>query len=205
MEGLPAGLVVNGPLGESVPFVRDAVDELRRIYCGASGYDFAHVRDPKERLWLRDAVESGRYGGRLGAEEAVKLLERLTEVDTLERFLQKTFLGQTRFGLEGLDVSVPMLDRLVRRASEDGIPEVVMGTVSRGCLNLLAHLLGEPYAAIFGLFERPGGSDENGGWVGDVKHHQGARLLRRREGRRAQGLVEPTAQPEPPGVPRSGG
>jgi 2-oxoglutarate dehydrogenase E1 component len=175
LEGLPAGLVVNGPLGESVPSVRRAVDELRRIYCGASGYDFAHVRDPKERLWLRDAVESGRYGGRLGAEEAVKLLKRLTEVDTLERFLQKTFLGQTRFGLEGLDMSVPMLDRLVRRASEDGIPEVVMGTVSRGRLNLLAHLLGEPYAAIFGLFERPGGSDEDGGWVGDVKHHQGAR------------------------------
>jgi len=79
LEGFPAGLVVNGALGESVPFVSDAVDELRRIYCGASGYDFAHVRDPKERLWLRDAVESGRYGGRLGAEEAVKLLKRLTQ------------------------------------------------------------------------------------------------------------------------------
>jgi 2-oxoglutarate dehydrogenase E1 component len=48
LEGLPAGLVVNGPLGESVPFVRDAVDDLRRIYCGA---DFAHMRGPKER-WL---------------------------------------------------------------------------------------------------------------------------------------------------------
>jgi 2-oxoglutarate dehydrogenase E1 component len=54
LEGLPAGLVVNGPLGESVPFVRDAVDDLRRIYCGA---DFAHMRGPKERHWLRDAVE----------------------------------------------------------------------------------------------------------------------------------------------------
>jgi 2-oxoglutarate dehydrogenase E1 component len=175
LEDLPAGLVVGGPVGRQASAAREAVDELRRIYCGASGYDFAHVRDPKERLWLRDAVESGRYGDRLGAEEAVKLLERLTEVDTLERFLQKTFLGQTRFGLEGLDASVPMLDRLVRRASEDGIPEVVMGTVSRGRLNLLAHLLGEPYAAIFDLFERPGGSDEDGEWVGDVKHHQGAR------------------------------
>ncbi len=175
LEALPTGLVVNGPLGESASSVRGAVNELQRIYCGASGYDFAHVRDPKERLWLSDAVESGRYAGRLGAEVAVKLLERLTEVDTLERFLQKTFLGQTRFGLEGLDVSVPMLDRLVRRASEDGIPEVVMGTVSRGRLNLLAHLLGEPYAAVFDLFKRPGGSDEDGEWIGDVKHHQGAR------------------------------
>ena len=78
LEDLPAGLVVNGPLGESAPSVRGAVEELRRIYCGASGYDFAHVRDPKERLWLRDAVESGRYGDGLGAEEALKLLERLT-------------------------------------------------------------------------------------------------------------------------------
>jgi 2-oxoglutarate dehydrogenase E1 component len=147
------------------------VDELRCVYSGASGYDFAQVRATEERSWLRDAIESGRFGGRLGVEDFRRLLNRLTQVEVLERFLQRTFLGQSRFGLEGLDVSVPMLDSLVQAASEDGIAEVVMGTVSRGLLNLLVHLLGESYAAIFDLFDRPGGPEEEGKWVGDVKHH----------------------------------
>ena len=172
---VPAGLVVGGPVGDRASSAREAVDELRRVYCGASGYDFAHLRATEERFWLRDAIESERFGGRLGVEDSRRLLKRLAQVETLERFLQRTFLGQTRFGLEGLDMSVPMLDSLVQAASEDGIAEVVMGTVSRGRLNLLVHLLGEPYAAIFDLFDRPGDPEEDGKWVGDVKHHQGAR------------------------------
>ena len=175
LEYVPAGLVVGGPVGGRASSVREAVDELRCVYSGASGYDFAHVRATEERSWLRDAIESGRFGGRLGVEDSRRLLNRLTQVEVLERFLQRTFLGQSRFGLEGLDVSVPMLDSLVQAASEDGIAEVVMGTVSRGLLNLLVHLLGESYAAIFDLFDRPGGPEEEGKWVGDVKHHQGAR------------------------------
>jgi len=175
LECVPAGLVVGGPVGGRASSVGEAVDELRRVYCGSSGYDFTHVRATEERSWLRDAIESGRFGGKLGVEDSRKLLNRLTQVEALERFLQRTFLGQTRFGLEGLDVSVPMLDSLVQAASEDGIGEVVMGTVSRGRLNLLVHLLGESYAAIFDLFDRPGDPEEDGKWVGDVKHHQGAR------------------------------
>jgi 2-oxoglutarate dehydrogenase E1 component len=171
LEYVPAGLVVGGPVGGRASSVREAVDELRCVYSGASGYDFAQVRATEERSWLRDAIESGRFGGRLGVEDFRRLLNRLTQVEVLERFLQRTFLGQSRFGLEALDVSVPMLDSLVQAASEDGIAEVVMGTVSRGLLNLLVHLLGESYAAIFDLFDRPGGPEEEGKWVGDVKHH----------------------------------
>ena len=85
LEYVPAGLVVGGSEGDRASSAREAVDEVRSVYCGASGYDFAHVRATEERFWLREAIESERFGGRLAVEDSRRLLKRLTQVETLER------------------------------------------------------------------------------------------------------------------------
>jgi 2-oxoglutarate dehydrogenase E1 component len=106
-------------------------------------------------------------------EEALRLLKQLTRVDTFEKFLHKTFLGQKRFSVEGNDMVVPMLNTLIRSAADAEIPEVVMGMAHRGRLNVLAHVLNKPYGKIFGEFQQPDRGESSsvsespgGGWVG---------------------------------------
>ncbi len=182
LETLPASIVVGGPIGERTGTAREGADELRRVYCSTTGYDFGHVHDPEERFWLRETVESCRFSGPLGDEQAKVILRRLTLVDTFEKFLHKTFLGQKRFSVEGVDMVVPMVNTFVRAAAEDGIPEVVMGMAHRGRLNVLAHVLDKKYKHIFGEFQQPERGEgtavaesSGGGWVGDVKYHLGIR------------------------------
>ncbi|MBV9453926.1 MAG: 2-oxoglutarate dehydrogenase E1 component, partial [Rubrobacter sp.] len=185
LEALPAS-VVNapgvGPVPKRTSSAQEAVDELQRLYCESTGYDFGHIHTADERFWLREAVESERFVEVLAGESAKALLAELTQVDTFEKFLHKAFLGQKRFSVEGVDMVVPMLNLLVRSAAEKGIPEVVLGMAHRGRLNVLVHVLGKEYAQIIGEFEQPESkempsiSEGTGeGWVGDVKYHLGIR------------------------------
>jgi 2-oxoglutarate dehydrogenase E1 component len=182
LEHLPPALIVGGSIGERARNGREAADELRRVYCETTGYDFGHVHTPEERFWLREAVESGRFYRRMEGDGARRLLVRLTRVDGFEKFLHRTFLGQKRFSVEGVDMVVPMLNNLARQAADDGIPEMVMGMAHRGRLNVLAHVLDKPYKKIFSEFQQPdkgeaaaAAESPGGAWVGDVKYHLGIR------------------------------
>ena len=181
LETLPS-LIIGGPIAGRTSNAREAVDELRRIYCDTTGYDFGHVHDPEERFWLRESVESGRFDKTMAGENAKRLLQRLTRVDAFEKFLHKTFLGQKRFSVEGNDMVVPMLNRLIRSAADVGTPVVTLGMAHRGRLNVLAHVMDKPYSKIFGEFQQPERGEQSSAagspgdaWVGDVKYHLGIR------------------------------
>ena len=47
----------------------------------------------------------------------MRLLGRLSEVEGLERYLRRAFLGQKQFSVEGLDVMIPMLDEAIELAA----------------------------------------------------------------------------------------
>jgi multifunctional 2-oxoglutarate metabolism enzyme len=156
----------------------DALPHLRETYCGPIAYEIEHIASHRQRLWLREAIESGTFRQPLGADEQKALLRRLTEVDALERFMHKAYLGQKQFSIEGLDMTVPMLDELIQLSASRGAREVVIGTAHRGRLNILAHNLGRPYDTIFAEFEgtstlEPITTIPQGG-TGDVKYHHGA-------------------------------
>jgi 2-oxoglutarate dehydrogenase E1 component len=181
LETLPS-LIIGGPIAERTSNAREAVDELRRIYCDTTGYDFGHVHDPEERFWLRESVESGRFDKTMEGENAKRLLQRLTRVDAFEKFLHKSFLGQKRFSVEGNDMVVPMLNRIIRSAADVGTPVVTLGMAHRGRLNVLAHVMDKPYSKIFGEFQQPEKGEQSSAagrpgdaWVGDVKYHLGVR------------------------------
>ena len=181
LETLPS-LIIGGPIAERTSNAREAVDELRGIYCNTTGYDFGHVHDPEERFWLRESVESGRFAKRMEGEDARRLLGRLTRVDAFEKFLHKTFLGQKRFSVEGNDMVIPMLNRILRSAADVGTPVATLGMAHRGRLNVLAHVMDKPYSKIFGEFQQPEKGEQasaagsrGDAWVGDVKYHLGIR------------------------------
>ncbi len=184
LAALPAS-VIGGPCADGAQNAGEALARLRAVYSGSVGYEDDHIQIAEERAWLRDAVETGRFFAGFTTGEKRDILERLTEVDTFEQFLQTTppFQGQKRFSIEGCDVMVPVLDAIIRCSAQSGTREVVMGMAHRGRLNVLAHVLGKPYAAILGEFPNPSTTEAKPsvagtgaiGYSGDVKYHKGYR------------------------------
>jgi len=173
--------VIGGHSAEGVSNALEAINVLRAMYSGTISYEFDQVKSPIERGWLRDAVGLQRYHGMPDAATKRALLERLTQVETFERFLHAAFPGQTRFSLEGTDMLIPMLDEIIRGAAESGSEEVIIGMAHRGRLNVLAHIVGKAYGAILSEFmHMKSGKGESitdsfrFGWIGDVKYHLGA-------------------------------
>ena len=156
----------------------DALPHLRETYCGPIAYEIEHIASHEQRLWLRERIESGEFRTPLRTEEQKALLRRLTQVDALERFMHKAYLGQKQFSIEGLDMTVPMLDETIQLSGSRGAREVVIGMAHRGRLNVLAHNLGRRYDTIFAEFEGSSTLDPittiPQGGTGDVKYHHGA-------------------------------
>ncbi|MEA2214584.1 MAG: 2-oxoglutarate dehydrogenase component, partial [Solirubrobacteraceae bacterium] len=155
----------------------DALPHLRETYCGTIAYEIEHIASHRQRVWLREHIESGAFRQDLTNDERRTLLKRLVEVDALERFMHKAYLGQHQFSIEGLDMTVPMLDELIQLSAAHGGQEVVIGMAHRGRLNVLAHNLGRAYDTIFAEFEGASTLEvvttiPQGG-TGDVKYHHG--------------------------------
>ena len=156
----------------------DALPRLHEAYCGTMAYEQEHISNHGERVWLRQMIETGHHRQPLSVEEQKWLYQRLIEVEALERFLHKAYLGQKRFSIEGVDLLVPMLDLVIELAAQQGAREVVLGMAHRGRLNVLAHTVGRPYETIFAEFEGAKNAELAGlapeGGTGDVKYHHGA-------------------------------
>ena len=175
MAGIPAGVLRLATPGKTLA---EALPNLEAAYCGTIAYELEHISNHEERVWLRQMIESGAHRQPVTTSEKKRLLARLTEVEALEKFLHKAYLGQKRFSIEGVDMLVPMLDLTIELAAQSGAREVVLGMAHRGRLNVLAHTVGRPYETIFAEFE--GGRAVEGGFLtpeggtGDVKYHHGA-------------------------------
>jgi len=160
----------------------DVVRYLKDIYTGTISFEFDHVNNDEERKWLLEHIEAGKYHADLSADEKKQLLDRLAHVEGFENFLHKTFVAQKRFSIEGLEMMVPMLDRVVKHAIDDQVDNIMMGMAHRGRLSVLAHVLSKPVDLIFSEFHyspdkelvpSEGSRGINYGWSGDVKYHFG--------------------------------
>jgi multifunctional 2-oxoglutarate metabolism enzyme len=176
MARIPADVLRISVPGQTLA---DALPHLRATYCGTIAYEVEHIGSHPERIWLRQVIESGEHRRPLSADGKKQLLARLTAVDALERFLHKAYLGQKRFSIEGLDMTVPMLDFTIELAGAHGTRKATIGMAHRGRLNVLAHVVNVPYETILAEFEggRREETAESEGWnagTGDVKYHHGA-------------------------------
>jgi len=179
MAKIPASILRIGVPGESL---LEALPRMRDAYCGTIGYQFEHLSSHQQRLWLREMIETGAHRQPLTDAEKKRLLDRLIDVFQFERFLEKAYLGQKMFSIEGLDAVVPMLDEAVSLAQRAGADEVVFGMAHRGRLSVLAHNLGRSVESILAEFEgskrieavKAVAAIPHGG-TGDVKYHYGHR------------------------------
>ena len=142
LAGLPSSLVMEDDQERSVA---DALHELRDIYARSIGYEFEHLDDHMKVQWLWDQVETAANFPAMTPGKKRALLHRLTQVEGLEQFLHRAYLGQKRFSVEGTDMLVPMIDLAMEEAIRDGASEAVLGMAHRGRLNVLTHIVGVSY------------------------------------------------------------
>ncbi len=154
----------------------DILPKLRETYASTIAYEVEHISNTEQRRWLREYIESGKHKIALSKERQIAFLNRLTKVETFERYLRKTFLGQKTFSGEGLDVMIPMLEEMLDMLADDGTPNAVLGMAHRGRLNVIAHVVNMPYEELLGEFEAAHQRGEVGDddVTGDVKYHHGA-------------------------------
>ena len=150
--------------------LRDILELLKSVYCGSIGAEYMHITDTQEKRWLQSALEGVRGVPAYPSEVRRGILERLTAAEGLERFLATKYVGAKRFGLEGGEALIPMLDELIQRAGGAGTKEIIMGMAHRGRLNVLVNILGKSPEELFAEFEGKKGQ-QNG--TGDVKYHMG--------------------------------
>ncbi|MGN7852846.1 MULTISPECIES: 2-oxoglutarate dehydrogenase E1 component [Exiguobacterium] len=181
LRKMPVSLVCPEP-PTGIQDAYEGIEHLKAQYTGAAAVEFQHVDDLDEKKWLRQKIEQGALTATLDAEQKKQLFKRLAETDLFEKYLHKTYVGQKRFSIEGLDAMVPLLDTIVGHLISNGSETINIGMAHRGRLNVLAHVLGKPYEMIFAEFQHAPNHDlvpSEGsigityGWTGDVKYHLG--------------------------------
>ncbi len=155
--------------GKAEASLREIVSDLEKTYCGTLGAEVMHITRSKERRWLLSRLESSRAKAILSTDAKRALLERLTAAEGLERHLDSKYPGTKRFGLEGGESLIPLLDALIKRAGSFGAKEMVLGMAHRGRLNTLINIFGKSPSDLFGEFE----GKKLVTTSGDVKYHQG--------------------------------
>jgi len=165
--------VCGGLCGKLTAKLRDILDTLRETYCGKIGPEYMHIQETVQKKWLQDRMEPTRNHGALDLATKRRILMKLNDAESFERFLHTKYVGHKRFSLEGAETLIPMLDYLFNQATEDGVTEAVIGMAHRGRLNVLANILGKSYEKIFHEFEGDVDPNTTQG-SGDVKYHLGA-------------------------------
>jgi len=159
-------------LGIGAAKLKDIVAHLEETYCESIGVEFAYIRHPETFNWLKEKIESSKNKTKFTVDQKRQILKKLNQAVVFESFLDKKYVGQKRFSLQGAEVLIPALDSVVEKGAELGIDEFVFGMAHRGRLNVLANIFYKTYKEIFSEFDSKDYEDDNL-FDGDVKYHMG--------------------------------
>ncbi|HET8731855.1 MAG TPA: 2-oxoglutarate dehydrogenase E1 component, partial [Moraxellaceae bacterium] len=160
----------NLAIGKEECTLGEMVQAMESIYCGSIGAEYMHIVNTAEKRWIQQRLESVRGNPNFSGDTKKHILERLTAAEGLEKYLGTKYAGAKRFGLEGGESLIPLIDETIQRAGSYGVKEVVIGMAHRGRLNVLVNILGKNPSDLFGEFEGKMFTKQGSG---DVKYHQG--------------------------------
>ncbi|GHF55863.1 2-oxoglutarate dehydrogenase E1 component [Deinococcus metalli] len=154
--------------------LRDVISQLQETYCGSIGFEYNSL-PARERQWFQSRIETGRGQARhdLSVEERRRLIAKLTAAEGLELYLRNKYPGVKRFGLEGGESFIPLVDRIIQQAGRVGVKEVVLGMAHRGRLNTLVNIFGKQPSDLFAEFDGKKRLSDDPDVAGDVKYHMG--------------------------------
>jgi multifunctional 2-oxoglutarate metabolism enzyme len=145
---------------------------LRDAYCRTIGVEYMHIQNTDEQRWVQERVESTQV--EFDSEQKMRILERLNAAESFEKFLATKYVGTKRFGIEGAESAIPILDEVLGRAADAGLDSAILGMAHRGRLNVLTNIMGKSYEAVFSEFEGHLDPTSVQG-SGDVKYHLGSK------------------------------
>ncbi len=149
----------------------DLLHVLRDAYCRTIGVEYMHIQDFAEQRWIQRKLEGAH--DELSKDRKRRVVERLNAAEAFEKFLATKYVGTKRFGLEGAESAIPVLDQVLTMAAGAGMDSAVLGMAHRGRLSVLANVIGKSYDQIFKEFEGHVDPSSVQG-SGDVKYHLGA-------------------------------
>ncbi|HUR24086.1 MAG TPA: multifunctional oxoglutarate decarboxylase/oxoglutarate dehydrogenase thiamine pyrophosphate-binding subunit/dihydrolipoyllysine-residue succinyltransferase subunit [Acidimicrobiales bacterium] len=161
----------DGVAGRNIMPLGDLLGVLRDAYCRRIGVEYMHIQEPDQKAWIQHQVEGVHTV--FSTAEQLHILDRLNAAEAFERFLHTKYTGHKRFGLEGAESLIPLLDEVLDSAASSGYQEAILGMAHRGRLNVLANLVGKSFRQIFREFEGDLDPSTTQG-TGDVKYHLGA-------------------------------
>ena len=156
-------------IGKADATLGEIVEAMERTYCHTIGAEFMHIVDTEERHWIMRRMEAVRSAPDYPRDTRMQLLESLIAAEGLEKSLGSKYPGTKRFGLEGGESLIPMLEEMVQRCGSQRAQEIVIGMAHRGRLNVLINILGKNPSELFAEFEGRVEYETSG----DVKYHQG--------------------------------
>ncbi|MFN3828075.1 MAG: 2-oxoglutarate dehydrogenase E1 component [Micavibrio sp.] len=166
-------IFINGVLGMETATLREILQVLKQTYAGSIGVEFLHMSDPEQKAWIQQRIEGPRNNTDFTPEGKRAILQRLTAAETFEKFLHVKYTGTKRFGLDGGEALIPALEQVMKRGSQLGVEEVVLGMAHRGRLNVLTNVFGKPFTALFSEFQGKSSNPDDVQGSGDVKYHLG--------------------------------
>ncbi|WP_343128829.1 2-oxoglutarate dehydrogenase E1 component [Buchnera aphidicola] len=143
---------------------------FKKKYCKNIGYEFKHLKDKKEIIWLEKYIEEKFLKYSFNKSEKKKILKNLIFAETFEKFIHQKFPGSKRFSLEGCEILIPLLKKIFKDSFKYNIQKIFLGMTHRGRLNVMHNIFKENLTNIFKKFF---GNLENTEITGDVKYHLG--------------------------------
>lgn len=151
--------------------LRQIIERCEEVYCRSIGIEYMHLDDPERIKWVQSQIRVNNNYPNYSADEKKLIIHKLNEAVAFENFINRKFVGQKRFSIEGAESLIPALEFGIRRATKLGVAEFVMGMAHRGRLNVLSNVFGKTQRDIFSEFEGKEFIDEE--FDGDVKYHLG--------------------------------
>ena len=174
-------IFLNGVTNKKYSNISEILTFLNKTYCGSIGYEYMHISNPEERIWLRRRIEEDENEIKFTKNGKEAILNKLIQAEGFEKFLATKYVGTKRFGLDGAESLIPALEQIIKIGGQSQIKEVKIGMSHRGRLNVLANVLQKSYKRIFNEFAGEFNSSSNEG-AGDVKYHLGASSNREFDG-----------------------
>src|SRR4029079_18801578 len=108
----------------------DLLGVLRDAYCRTVGIEYMHIQDFAEQRWIQSKVEGVQTA--VSKERNQRIREGLNAAEAFEKFLATKYVGTKRFGLEGAESAIPILDQLLSMAADAEAHSAATGIDHRG-------------------------------------------------------------------------
>eukprot|EP00760_Papus_ankaliazontas_P000627 PhM_4_TR10153/c1_g1_i2/m.7825/K00164/OGDH, sucA; 2-oxoglutarate dehydrogenase E1 component len=156
--------------------LREVISELKKVYCNKIGWEYMHIVDSQKTSWIRSRIHENKA---LTPQERHDTLQDLAVAEGFEKFLHTKYATTKRFGLDGAETLIPLINKVIDEAANAGVESFIIGMAHRGRLNVLANVCGKDVAKVLLEFEgkKTSQADEENE-CGDVKYHLGISLNR---------------------------